>query len=263
MKAIDLLEHFLSRADWVDRDNTVDKIIVGDPDKEVGTAVVTWISSFAAVRAAVDRGVDALITHEPTFYSHRNEMDAINDSDISRQKKSFLDQSGLVILRCHDAWDRWPDIGIPWAWARFLGLDGEPVAFGSGRAQHRYDIPPVTVDELAHRVALKTAEIGEPSVQVVGKSARQVSKIGIGTGCICSVPEYMSMGCDVGVLCDDGASYWSRVQPAEDMGFPVIRVNHGTSEEPGMVTLTQYINDDVPGVAAEHLPHGSCFRLVG
>ena len=35
MKAKDLLEHFLSRADWVDRSNTVDRIIAGNPDKEV------------------------------------------------------------------------------------------------------------------------------------------------------------------------------------------------------------------------------------
>ena len=47
-----------------------------------------------------------------------------------------------------------------------------------------------------------------------------------------------------------------------DIGHPVIRVNHGTSEEPGMVTLTRYINEHVPGLTAEHIPHGSSFRLV-
>jgi len=272
MKAIDLLEHFLSRADWVDGENTVDKIIVGDAEKDVSSGLVTWISRFAAVRDAVERGFDVLITHEPTFYSHRNELDAISGTDTTlsvpeiqtaRRKKLFIDDSGLVILRIHDCWDRWPEIGIPWAWARFLELGERPAALGNENAQHRYDIAPVTVDELARRIARRTATIGEPSVQVVGDGAREVSKVGIGTGCICSVPVYMEMGCDVGVLCDDGATYWSRVQPAEDMDFPVIRVNHGTSEEPGMVTLTQYINDNVSDVRAEHLPHGSCFRLVG
>ena len=53
------------------------------------------------------------------------------------------------------------------------------------------------------------------------------------------------------------------MQPAEDMGHPVIRVNHGTSEEPGMMAMTDYVNENLPGVTAEHLPHGSCFRLVG
>ena len=71
------------------------------------------------------------------------------------------------------------------------------------------------------------------------------------------------MGCDLSIVCDDGSSYWHGLQLAEDAGHPVIRVNHGTSEEPGMVTLTQYVNDTFDGVTAEHLPHGCSFRLVG
>ncbi len=57
--------------------------------------------------------------------------------------------------------------------------------------------------------------------------------------------------------------YWQGLQCSADNQHPIIRVNHGTSEEPGMVTLTQYVNDTFPGVEAEHLPHGACFRLVG
>jgi hypothetical protein len=30
-----------------------------------------------------------------------------------------------------------------------------------------------------------------------------------------------------------------------------------------MVTLADYINETLPGVSAEHLPHGATFRLVG
>ena len=50
---------------------------------------------------------------------------------------------------------------------------------------------------------------------------------------------------------------------AEDVGHPVIRVNRPVSEEPGMVTMTQYIDEHIEGVTAEHLPHGCYYRLVG
>jgi len=262
MRPIDVRDHFLSRADWVDPDKTVDRIIVGDPQKEIRSTLVTWISSFAAIRAAVERSVDMLITHEPTFYAHRNELDSINQTEIGQRKRRFIEANGLVILRIHDCWDRWPEIGIPWAWAKFLGFDGPPAALGRQNAQHRYDIAPVTVDELAQRVAQKAARIGEAGVQVIGEESRKVSKVGIGTGCICSIPTFIEMGCDVSIVCDDGSSYWSRIQPAADMAHPVIRVNHGTSEEPGMMTLAQYVNDHLSGLSAEHLPHGCCFRLV-
>ncbi len=120
MKASAIREHFVSRSDWVDRDNTVDRIIVGDPDKEVGACVVTWISSLAAVRQAIEKGVDLLITHEPTFYNHANELAAIDDTKVGPTKKDLIEQHGLTVLRLHDTWDRWPAVGIPWAWGRFL-----------------------------------------------------------------------------------------------------------------------------------------------
>ena len=261
MKVKDIREHFLSRSDWVDPENTVDRVIVGDPEKEVATCLVTWMPSFAAVRAAVAQGVDLLICHEPTFWNHRDDRPESNSR--SAEKLQCIEEHGMVILRNHDCWDRWPEIGIPWAWARFLGLEGPPATFGSNKYQHRYDIEPVTLGEFAQLMAEKCAAIGEPMVQVTGDPSTPVSKIGIGTGCGCNIDAYLEMECDCSVVCDDGSCYWAGIQMAEDIGHPVIRVNHGTSEEPGMATLTVYINENLGGVAAELLPHGSTFRLMG
>ncbi len=263
MKAKEIREHFVSQAPWVDLEKTVDRVIIGDPDKEVRRVLVTWISSFEAVRRAVAGGFDMLMTHEPTFYVHANELPQADASPVGCQKRRSLEQSGLVVLRNHDVWDRMPRIGVPWAWARFLGITSAPVATGYDGYQHRYDIAPVSLEVFARGMAEKTAAIGEPAVQVIGEPAKVVSKIGVGTGCACRIEVFQQMGCDVAIVCDDGTTYWRDLQRAADEGFPVIRVNHGTSEEPAMRTLTQYINDSLPDVTAEHLPHGSCFTLVG
>ena len=260
MNARDMLEHFLSRADWVDRDHTVDRIIVGDPESEVEHCLVSWMPSFQAIRAVVEQGADLLVCHEPTFWNHRD--DRPENEPLSAEKLGFVQEHGVVVLRNHDCWDRWPDIGIPWAWARFLGLEGEPAAIGANGYQHRYDIEPISLDAFAGRVANCCEGIGEPAVQVTGDGGQPVSKIGIGTGCGCDIRSYMEMGCDCSIVCDDGSCYWSFIQLARDLGHPVIRVNHGTSEEPGMVTLTRYINENMAGVRAGHLPHGCIFRLV-
>ena len=260
-KVEEIREHFLSQADWVNRESTVDRVIVGDPEKEVSRCVVTWIPSFPAIRAAAERGVDLVVCHEPTFWNHRD--DKPGNDPRSADKLQFIQEHNLAILRNHDCWDRWPDIGIPWAWGKFLGFEGQPAAFGANGYQHRHDIEPVALDEFAKRVAEKCAGIGEPLVQVTGDPSQLVSKIGVGTGCGCNIDAYLEMGCDCSTVCDDGSCYWAGIQMSEDIGHAVIRVNHGTSEEPGMVTLTQYINDNLEGVTAEHLPHGSTFRLVG
>lgn len=257
----DILEHFLSRADWVDRNHTVDHIIVGDPDTRVDRCLVTWMPSFDALRATVRQGVKLLICHEPTFWNHGD--DRPENSKRSTEKLQFIRDHGLVVLRNHDCWDRWPGIGIPWAWAQFLNLKGKPAAFGHSGYQHRYDIAPVKMDDFARHVAERCSTIGEPAVQVTGDGSRLISRIGIGTGCGCGIETYMEMGCDCSVVCDDGSCYWADIQLAKDLDHTVIRVNHGTSEEPGMVTMTRYINENIKGLTAEHLPHGCLFRLAG
>jgi putative NIF3 family GTP cyclohydrolase 1 type 2 len=260
MKIRDILEHFLSRADWVSREKTVDRVIVGDADRDVDSCAVAWIPSFDAVREVVRRGFDLLICHEPTFWDHLDDHPSQKPGCL--EKLRFLEMSGLTILRNHDCWDRWPDIGIPSAWARFLGLDAPPAATTRERAQHRYDIDPVSFEQFAAQVAARTAAIGEPAVEVVGKPDQYVSRIGIGTGCISQVGPYVEMGCDCCIVVDDGTAYWRDIQHAQDLGIPVICVNHCTAEEPGMVTLTRYINEHLDGLTAEHLPQGCRFRLV-
>lgn len=261
MKALAIRNHFHALIDDLDPKQTVDQIIVGDPEKEIRRIVVTWMPSFDALRKAVDRGYDMMVTHEPTFWDHIHDRENAAKSDLGRAKHEFIETSGLVVLRIHDVWDRMPRIGIPWAWAQFLDLGSEPAAMTNGNMLHRYDIEPVRFSELAARIAARTARIGEPQVQAVGDPDCLVSKVGVGTGCACGIDRYRSMGCDVSIVCDDGSCYWANLQHAADEGHPFIRVNHGTSEEPGMVSLTQYINGHIPGVTAEHLPHGCCFRL--
>ncbi len=261
MKIKTILEHFLSRADWIDREDTVDRVITGDPEREVDRCLVTWMPSFEALRCLVDRQIPLMICHEPTFWNHLD--DKPTSDAISKEKLQFITDHDLVILRNHDCWDRWPGTGIPWAWAAFLGLGKTPVRIGANGYQHRYDINPIPLDALASRIASLCRTIGEPQVQVVGHGSALVSRIGIGTGCGCDISTYLAMGCDCSIVCDDGSFYWADIQRAEDLGHPVIRVNHGTSEEPGMITLTEYINKTFTGLRAEHLPHGSTFRLVG
>ena len=261
LKVKDVLEHFLSRCDWIDREKTVDRVIVGDPEKEVDRCLVTWMPSFEAVRQMVERGIHFMICHEPTFWHHRD--DRPDQDPEANEKQAFIQENDVVIVRNHDCWDKWPDIGIPWSWAEFLELEGTPAEIGANGFQHRYDIEPVSLDEFASRVARSCSSIGEPMVQVTGDRNSQVSRIGIGTGCGCDIKTYIDMGCDCSIVCDDGSCYWANIQRAEDIGHPVIRVNHGTSEEAGMVTMTQYINENIEGLTAEHLPHGSTFRLVG
>lgn len=269
MKAKDILEHFLSRADWVDRAGTVDRILMGDPERDIRRVLVTWMSTMNAVQAAVDGGYDMLMTHEPTFWIHANELETLDAGTEStprqataKRKRALLEDSGLVLMRNHDVWDRFPAVGIPWALARFLGIAGPAAASGANSYQLAFDIPPVSAGTLAYDVARRMAAQGEPAVQFYGDASLPIRRLGIGTGCMCNPDVFRGMGCDAAIVCDDGAIYWRDIAWAVDEGMPLLRMSHGASEEPGMGTLTEYINANLPGVTAEHFPLNLQYTIV-
>jgi len=235
-------------------------VIVGPADAAVTDAAVAWIASYDALRDAVRLKCQLFITHEPTFYSHRAELEHLPDWPGAQQKKEFIERSGLTILRNHDTWDNMPGIGIPWAWAKFLGIEGEPSA--SRPYLNVYAVPQTTLGELARRVASRTAAIGQPAVEVVGDPGMRVRQVGIGTGCAGDPRAYREMGAEAGIVCDDGSSYWSDIQWGADHGFGIIRVNHGTSEEPGVAQMARHLAEQFPQVQFHHIPQGCRFRLV-
>jgi len=260
-KAQDILNYMREVGTWVNWEHTVDRVIVGSAEAEVQHAAVAWIPSREALKRAMELGCQLFVTHEPTLYSHTNELDSIDKWPGAPEKKKFIEDNGLTILRCHDTWDNMPDVGIPWSWAAFLGIEGQPSA--SRPYMNVYPVPATTLDELARRVAARTAVIGEPSVQVAGDPKLRVEHLGIGTGCACFPVAYREMGADAGIVCDDGTSYWQAIQWAVDQGFGIIRVNHGTSEEPGVAAMARHFAKKFPDVTFHHIPQGCRFRLVG
>ncbi|RKZ71509.1 MAG: hypothetical protein DRQ57_18565 [Gammaproteobacteria bacterium] len=261
MKTNKILEHFFERGgDWMDRTGKWDGILMGDPEKDVDRCLVTWIPSLKALRYMVDNQIKLMICHEPLFWTNATTIEVTPETEL---KSDFIKDNDLTVMRLHNAWDGWPEIGTLWAWAKFLGLPSTPTAVSADGKQHRYDIDPVTVEELAKSIAKRCAPIGEPMVQLTGEASPVVSKIGLSTGIVQDLDEFLRMGCDCSVVCSDSMGTWNHTQKAEDRNQPVICVNLGTTQEPGMVSLSKYINDNIAGLAAEHLPHGNMFELIG
>ena len=85
-------------------DKTVDTFKSGDPTAPVKGITVTMMATLDVLRAAVDRGDNFIITHEPTFYSHRDTLGVLqkeNDAVLA-EKQRFINDHGLVIWRFHD-----------------------------------------------------------------------------------------------------------------------------------------------------------------
>jgi len=95
--------------------------------REFGAEGIDFHAGFLGDAAtAAGRKADLLIAHEPTLWRHSDESRQLADDALKREKARFVEEAGLTILRIHYSWDHFPEVAVPFARARFYGLDGRP-----------------------------------------------------------------------------------------------------------------------------------------
>jgi putative NIF3 family GTP cyclohydrolase 1 type 2 len=224
-------------------------------------------------KKAVKSGVNVLVTHEPTFYTHwdldEKEEDYFRSPEFTKQayleqvekKKKWLIENRLVIIRNHDTMDKLKDVGIPFALGKFLGLNNSDI-IASRTYYNVYKINNQTASGFAKFLAGKLSDIGQPGVAFYGDPDYPVASVGIGTGCICDPMEFADLKPDIFIAIDDVVRTWTQTTYATDTGKPLIIINHGTSEEMGMRMLNQIIKQKFPNIETIHFNQGCTYKWI-
>ncbi|MCL2527802.1 MAG: Nif3-like dinuclear metal center hexameric protein [Defluviitaleaceae bacterium] len=259
MKANDLLNHVLELSPWVNRETTVDKIIDGNPEKELRKVLVVWRCSMETLDIAVKENYDGIIVHEPTYYFHKNEAEQLaalpDDSpkkETAMAKKRIIRSNDLVVIRLHDSWDSRDEIGVAASWAKSLGLNNRVKKTIPPDCECRYDVPQTTAGELLETIKEAVKGFQIPMPVLFGDPNQVVNSVGLGAGCITNLEQFIKMGCDIAIGCDDGILYWPDISFAIDRNFPVIRVSHAATEEVGIRALADWLQDEF-GIAATYM----------
>ncbi len=249
MRAREVLEHFRSVGAWVNWESTCDRFLHGYPETEVRGIATTWSLSRPVVERAAERGANLLITHEPFDLPFHRSSPAVEEE--VRRKRELLDELGLVVLRCHDTWDRMPEVGIPDAWATHLRFPSEPRP-----TESFYKVCLLgheTVEGAARRVLERVRELGQDTVLIFGDRGQAVSRMAVGTGAITDVVAMRALDVDILLVTDDGVNSWTGVLWALDLGIPLLVVNHCTAEKPGMMAMVGYLRRLFPGTPVEYV----------
>ena len=123
--------------------DTVDTFKAGNPDAAVTGIAVTMMATMDVLQRASAKGLNLVITHEPTFYAHVDTPKGMPNSDpVWAEKRAFIENHGMVVWRFHDHWHmRKPD-GIEAGIVHSLGWEKfqnarEPVSFRPSRDHTR------------------------------------------------------------------------------------------------------------------------------
>lgn len=252
---------------------SVDKVIVGDPETVITKIGTAWLPYWATLKEARDQGVNTLVVHEPTFYSHRDLEESKWDfhaapspaKEIYLQqladKKKWIEENGMVIIRCHDVLDKISGFGIPFAFGRALGFKDSDL-LRSKTYYNVYGIETRPAIEVARQIATALKSVGQPGVAFYGDENYPVKSVGLGTGCICNPLEFMDLEMDLAIAIDDSVNTWTQTAFARDSGRPLIVVNHGTAEEFGMKELSIQLDKVEDRLECIHFKQGCTYKWV-
>ena len=242
--------------------DTVDTFKAGNPDTPVTGVAVTMMATMDVLQRASVKGLNFIITHEPTFYAHLDTPEGVpQDDPVWAEKRAFIEKHGLVVWRFHDHWHmRKPD-GIEAGNMHALGWE----KFQRPDNQYLFVLPETTVRALAAEVAKK---LNSSVVRVVGNPEMKVTKVGFSPGAAGSQPEIHALAQDdVQVLMVGETREWETVEYAADAVSEgrqkaLIVIGHVPSEQPGMEECARWLKGFVKDVPVEFVAARQPFWTV-
>jgi putative NIF3 family GTP cyclohydrolase 1 type 2 len=242
--------------------DTVDTFKAGDPETRVTGIAVTMMATMDVLERASAKGLNFVITHEPTFYAHLDTPEGMAENDpVWAEKRAFIAKHNMVVWRFHDHWHmRKPD-GIEAGMVRALGWE----KYQNAENQYLFVLPETTVKKLAEEVAKR---LDSPVVRVVGEPELKVTKVGLSPGAAGFEAETHALEReDVQVLLVGETREWETVEYAADAVTEgrkkaLIVIGHILSEQAGMEECTRWLKTFEKDVPVEFVAAKQPFWVV-
>ncbi len=236
--------------------DTVDTIKAGDPATPVTGIAATFMDTMDVLREANKRGLNLVITHEPTFYNHRDSTAFFADDPVFKEKLAFIEQHHMVVFRLHDEIHETPPDDFRVALTDAMGWQ----KYVSANDLSRATIPPITLEALAKQLREK---LQAKTLRVVGDPNLVITHVAMAPGAAGLETQVTALRPDaVELLIAGEAAEWETVEYARDASAQgrhkaLILLGHEISEEPGMVKCAEDLRVIFPGVKVEHIAAGN------
>lgn len=256
MRADELMAELL---DWSEQGiaNTVDTCKAGDPEREVKKVATCFIATPEVIQNAAAWGADLLITHEPTYYEHYDNLAGREGDPVILAKQRLIEQSGMTLWRFHDhLHGRLPD-GI---------IEGELARLGwQGDYDGRFAFTLAEKQTPRQIMAQLEEKWGIAHIRMVGAADTPVSKISLLIGC---PGEQMMMQALMGgteLLIGGEVCEWMCGEYARDaaqMGFAkaILICGHAGSERAGMEHVRMLIEKAHPELSCMYFECGEVYE---
>lgn len=242
--------------DW--SEETVDTYKGGNGDMKVMGIATTFLANMDVLKRAKEKGLNLIITHEPTFYDHRDNTDRYGDDPIVKAKRQYIKDNNLIVWRFHDHWHRTSPDGIYKGMTAKLQFD----QYSREGSQLYYDLPKMTLKDLG---LMLEKRFSQSTIRIVGDLDMEVSQVALVLGAAGSNRQINSLQRDdVEVVIVGEVPEWETVEYIRDatsLGYKkaLIMLGHANSEEAGMEYCAAWLKTFIMELPVEFIPAGDPF----
>ncbi|GAB3326700.1 hypothetical protein GCM10027299_26030 [Larkinella ripae] len=232
------------------REQTVDNLIAGTREIPVKGIAVTMMATLAVLQRAAAKGLNLVITHEPTYYSHQDRTEPILQDPLYQLKRDFIQQHGMAVFHFHDHWHgRRPD-GIATGMIRELGW----AKHNDPQNPRLFTFPETPLARFAQGIASK---LDIQTMRVVGDPQLPVQRVMASWGNISLMPGIPYLA-QADVLVVGETHEWELVEYVQDaitsgQKKALIILGHLVSEQAGMKYCAEWLKEFVSEAPVEFL----------
>jgi putative NIF3 family GTP cyclohydrolase 1 type 2 len=232
---------------------TVDNIVGGSAETRVRGIATTMMATLDVLRRATAAGKNMVITHEPTFFSHQDTIDALEKDPTYQFKRDFIAKHDMAVFHFHDHWHRMTPDGIAFGMARELGWDKHV----DPKNQRQFTFPGTP---LAQFVKDMESRLKVRTMRVVGDPKMPVNRVAASWGYASLMPGLINIAArpDIDVVVVGETREWEMVEYVQDqvssgLKKALIVINHVVSEQAGMKYCAEWLKPIVPEVPVEFI----------
>ncbi|WPP42873.1 Nif3-like dinuclear metal center hexameric protein [Paenibacillus hunanensis] len=244
---------------------TVDCLETGVADTIVKGIVTAFSASQRVIQQAAAQGANVLVVHEGIFYSHHDQRERLHDDPVYQAKRTLIEQTGMHIIRLHDAIHLERPDGIMEGLLGQLGWRQQVVEETAVWSIVELE-QPLQLQQLAQWLK---QQLAVSYIRLSGESEQTCQRIAVLVGYRGGAMHGLPLlgRDDIDVLIAGEGPEWELpeyVRDAIEQGRSkgLIMLGHAESEQPGMQWLATRLAAQYEGLPVAYIPNEPVFRVI-
>jgi putative NIF3 family GTP cyclohydrolase 1 type 2 len=226
-----------------------DTFKMGDPDTPVGGVASCFMSTFDVIKRAHEKGLNFVITHEPTIWTDADLLPPVQNDPLYKLKLEYVNDNKMVLWRTHDSWHKMQPEPMNAAQNKKFGWDKYAIAGDPKACQ----FPSISLRDVVVQYAEKTPT---ESVRVIGNPDSMIKSLTrCGHSCEQNIQGLEKYDATISIEAREfeTAEYGRDLLASGAKGAMII-ASHESGEENGMELFTNWFKENLPGIHIEFIP---------